>query len=885
MRFLILILLLAGPLAALDLSDPVAAEAELEDLVEEWRDAWATNPDAETGQALGSTLHALGIVERQLGMPADAVAHLEEACALLEIHGPELLADAREALAIALQDEGEVIRSEAVLREVLAERRRHPDNRASLAATLDHLALNLLVQGEYPEGGALLEEALELLPKSDLAGRARLLGHLGRLQHNLGSHAKAVSTFRSALDLEFSDPELRFSLRSQQALAKFRLGRVDEAIAESEAIAKEARELLEDRPLLAAPYQNNFGALSLALGFPEAAIASFTHAKEMLQASLGTDHPGLIGVHNNLGVAFQKTGQFEEARAELEIAAELQHRYLPPTHLRAAEIERNLAINALLEGSPDAPELARAATKTGLAILNRLIESGSERERLNFLERFDLVSLPCAIGDPEAIANLLLASKARLLDAMISTVEQTTTPTWTDIRDQLPPDTAFVDFCRYSDFGEDATTRYGAILLTPHQSPRWIELGTADDLHRWLDAFRRRINWNSAILAGESPPPPPLKMAGVLKSMHRRFWAPIEQALPAGTEHLAISPDGAVHFIPFSALVDEDNRLLCRKYLQLTQVTSGRDLLPGDKLEPLSESPWAVLTISDFPRPTPSKQPDLLMQLLASLEPMPGTKQEARALKKEAPGESIFLSDSEATEMAIAKLPSPPGVLHLGCHAFYLGNGAADSEAPLDFDENSQLFQSSGLVLHRGALHQADGRRSNPGDDLLFPTEIAALPLHGTRLVTLSSCDSGSGTPINGEGILGLKRAFAIAGAREVAVALWPISDQSTPEFMERFYQLASRSDRPGQSLWQAQSEMLEPVDSDNFELSVLRYAPFVLTQNHPLRTGSAIERADDGPNWWILAAALPLLLFAAARMLGKRSESPGSQSPDRRPD
>jgi hypothetical protein len=93
---------------------------------------------------------------------------------------------------------------------------------------------------------------------------------------------------------------------------------------------------------------------------------------------------------------------------------------------------------------------------------------------------------------------------------------------------------------------------------------------------------------------------------------------------------------------------------------------------------------------------------------------------------------------------------------------------------------------------------------------------------------------------------------------------------------MERFYQLALRSNRPAQSLWQTQGELLSALPSDDdFELAVLRYAPFVLSQNSPLTTGPAIIVAPKSSalkNPWLIGlTALPLLLFLISHILAKK--------------
>lgn len=864
--------------AALDRGDFVEAEQQLETLADEWRRAWEASGDAAQGREYALTLQALGIIERQAGKPAEALPRFESARPLLAGTDPATRADLAEALALSLQDLGRLADAERELRQVVELRAAGP--RPELLQSRDHLGLLLLARGRYAEAGELLRANLAETPASDRIARARRLGHLARHHHTLGSHARAASILREALALDFQEPELRLALASQLALAQLRLGHHDEARRGLEASADQASALYEGsgRPFLAAPHWINLGALDLSLGNPLQARAAFATALALLEASFPSDHPSLIVPLNNLGCAEQAVGDLAAAGKHLRRAADLQARHLPRVHLRVAENARNLARNALLGKEPAAAAEIDRATGIGLELLGELVRHGSERERLNFLQHLDLVSLPCATGNAERIAAVLTASKARLLDAMLSAQSDAAPPlpTWQEVQRRLPEHSALIDACRYRDEHRSGELRYGAIVLLPAGPPTWVPLGSEEDLQRWLDAFRRRLSWRAGQLAGQSAPAPTLKLRTILQGLHREFWEPLARVLPPGTEEIAFSPDGSLHFLPLSALLDADQRPLCTRHRQLTTVSSARDLIESAPPARLDARPWAVLGVSDFPKSAHAPGSDRLLRLLAELDPMPGTADESDRIRRLAPPGSIFLRNEAATELSLGRLAPSPTVLHLGSHAFFLPPQRA-STAPIDFDENAELLFSGGLLLHRAALRGPDSPLVAADDDLLFPAEVARLPLRDTRLVTLSSCESGVGTAVSGEGLLGLRRGFALAGAREVVVALWPVSDQSTPAFMERFYQLALAANRPAQALWQTQRELLLPAaaaDDDTFETAVLRYSPFVIGQNTPLESSAEITAAPARAAFprrlvWL---ALPLAAFLAARLMARRA-------------
>ncbi|MGC3972538.1 MAG: CHAT domain-containing protein [Pirellulales bacterium] len=87
------------------------------------------------------------------------------------------------------------------------------------------------------------------------------------------------------------------------------------------------------------------------------------------------------------------------------------------------------------------------------------------------------------------------------------------------------------------------------------------------------------------------------------------------------------------------------------------------------------------------------------------------------------------------------------------------------------------------------ALAGANREPGNQTDDgILTSQEIAYLPLQGVDTVVLSACDTGLGDVAGGEGLLGVQRAFQVAGARTTVASYWKVDDLVTRLLMERFY-------------------------------------------------------------------------------------------------
>jgi CHAT domain-containing protein len=87
---------------------------------------------------------------------------------------------------------------------------------------------------------------------------------------------------------------------------------------------------------------------------------------------------------------------------------------------------------------------------------------------------------------------------------------------------------------------------------------------------------------------------------------------------------------------------------------------------------------------------------------------------------------------------------------------------------------------------------------------------VADLDLERTELVVLSACETGRGETAGGEGVLGLQRAFQIAGAKNVVASLWVIDDEATVALMRLFYhKLWNEKKPPAIALREAQLALL----------------------------------------------------------------------------
>ncbi len=121
---------------------------------------------------------------------------------------------------------------------------------------------------------------------------------------------------------------------------------------------------------------------------------------------------------------------------------------------------------------------------------------------------------------------------------------------------------------------------------------------------------------------------------------------------------------------------------------------------------------------------------------------------------------------SDATKKKFINYASEYSHIHIASHGF--------------FNEEEPML--SGVLFSPGHDSDIDEER-----DILFAGEIYGLNLD-CDLVVLSSCESGIGTIARGEGIVALTRGLIYAGAGNLLVSLWKVTDQLTTELMIEFY-------------------------------------------------------------------------------------------------
>ncbi len=325
------------------------------------------------------------------------------------------------------------------------------------------------------------------------------------------------------------------------------------------------------------------------------------------------------------------------------------------------------------------------------------------------------------------------------------------------------------------------------------------------------------------------------------RRLYKSLIGPIENAISASRK-LLIVPDGLLAYLPFETLVTNGSD----KPTARSGVTSRRDRRPsllverfGITYEPSASALAAIsyrkqggvgpskslLAFGDpaYDRETKGSSQTATAGMRGPIPPnhsspivtsytergfnftqLPNTRDEVLAIGSLYPLDqtSVYLGPEAREEAVKAARLDQYRYVHFAAHALI------DDRVPA----------RSGIVLSLVGDSKEDG--------VLQMGEIMRLKLNA-NLVTLSACSTGLGKLFDGEGMVGLTRAFLYAGADSVVVSLWNVNDYATAELMKDFYRNLNRHLPKDEALRQAKLAMLKGRRRESSHPYF--WAPFVL--------------------------------------------------------
>jgi CHAT domain-containing protein len=260
-------------------------------------------------------------------------------------------------------------------------------------------------------------------------------------------------------------------------------------------------------------------------------------------------------------------------------------------------------------------------------------------------------------------------------------------------------------------------------------------------------------------------------------------------------QSVIIVPDGALHELPFEALLLESQptpKYLLDVFPPIAYAPSANILMNLAERPTAETSALTVLTVGNPAYPQAAKSAQAIEAKAANkgslaavsraayiglggqLPPLPATAKECqRVAKAFASAKVTDLEGEKATEQNVRQAIAGCRFIHLAAH------GLVDQQ-------HDNLFGAIALTPPAQAIDSSDN------DGFLSLHEIHSLPLSACQLAVLSACQTNVGPNRPMESGSTIAQAFLAAGARRAVCSHWNVDDASTAELIGEFFERIS---------------------------------------------------------------------------------------------
>jgi CHAT domain-containing protein/Tfp pilus assembly protein PilF len=786
-------------------------------------------------------------------------------------------------LATLLDDMGDYSRARTLLEQSLKimEAKLGPEH-LNVAAAVNNLALLLQTMGDYGRAEKLLLRSLQIKEKA--VGREHpdyltSLMNLGILQQYLGDYDEARRLLEAALELRKKTqgpdhPDVASSLVNL-ARVYLRLREQDKAEKLYERALKIWEQVLgPDHPHLA-DILNDLGLIAFNQNKKDQARALVNRAFEIKKKAFGEGHPAVILNRINVVYMHWALGDVESAREQMRQTFEYIEANIHPLLEATSERERIALILSqrgylntylsLFARPEDSARVYRAvlrwkgvvantlAAQRAAVLASREPELKEPFEQLGRLRRtLARVVFAAPPGGDRERWDQWIESLNRQKDELERRLAQKSrafaqkkalsAAGFEEICKQLEPGQAVLDYLEYELLvpddprdleGSRRRWKFAAFLLLGGdcRSPLRVEIGDSKPIDEAVEHYRRLIEQSTSVS----------RLNRAAMKLKKLVWDPLSGKLGKRT-HIWIVPDGSLSAVPFCALVGGKGDYLIETYT-LGYLSSGLDLVRLAR-QPERGKDALVAGGIDYGRaedaPGAASPADLRAPKAESglfpVEALPGTQAEAEAvaglLEKAGVGSVRVLSGQRASEARIKQESPGKRFLHLATHGFFATGKVRSALAGNQAGGLDARVGGFNPMLLSGVVLSGANAKTGEEDGVLTALEVSGLDLRGTELVTLSACETGLGELVTGEGVLGLRRAFAEAGAQALVLSLWKIPDEETRVLMEAFYrQVVDYPDvDKAEALRRAQLQMIAKQKNSQAGIDPRTWAAFIVS-------------------------------------------------------
>jgi CHAT domain-containing protein/Tfp pilus assembly protein PilF len=732
-------------------------------------------------------LYELGYEQTDRGQFQEALATFERALALARQSGDRHL-------------EGVILNDIAVVYRILGDYpqaleflnqaftlRQDINDTSGIGQTLVNFGAVYQSLSDYPQALDYYQQALPILQaEQERYGEAVILTNMGELYRQLGQPKKALTSFENALS-RFEEEGDQFAM----GIVFANIGAAYDALGE----LSQSLEFYQKSLAIATEVEDNLGIGQtwINIGAIYEKLADYPQAIQAYQQGLAVmmelgELDSIGQAFNNLGSVHRRMGDYAQALDFYERALEIRENM---GNRAGMAVTLNNKGVALFEAGklPEATETLYA----GIDVLESLRPGLSDINKVSIFDKYRHtygVLQKALIAQNQAEKALTVAERGRAR-AFVELIAKRLSPEAVQefATRQIPPPT-IPDIQQVAAEQNATLVQYSIVVDNAAKNSAlfiWVVKPTGEITFREVDLSQLeefRDNLVPFLVSEETDASSETLLTALVrgsrsfitetlpsiprgevdpkhfKKLHELLIAPIADLLPQTPEEKVIFiPYEELFFVPFPALIDENDRYLIEKHTILTSPGIQVLQIARKAKRDRPRETEGALVVGNPVMPIFARNPG---EPAVGLGNLPAAEQEAMAIAAMLNTQPLI--GSEATETAVVERMGSAGIVHLATHGF--------------LDD----FSESGLL---GAIALAPSDRD---DGLLTSEEIIGLELNA-GLVVLSACNTGGGS-ITGDGIIGLSRAVIGAGAESVIVSLWTADDQATAQLMQEFYRV-----------------------------------------------------------------------------------------------
>lgn len=364
--------------------------------------------------------------------------------------------------------------------------------------------------------------------------------------------------------------------------------------------------------------------------------------------------------------------------------------------------------------------------------------------------------------------------------------------TWNDVRKKLGKNDVaieFVEINKLESFDRSAFC-YGALILrNDYKHPVFVELDSKETIDNNIDSLLHSVNFGSRLTVS--------RWNTASERLYKLIWGKLTDYIHL-EDNVYFSADGLMHKTPIELLSDGLGNYANEKY-NIFRLSSTRELCKKRKEGITSVVLYGGLLYDAEPKGQETDSLNAFQRFEDSSTRsgwnfLPASEAEIDSISSLLALQGINVMKKkglDGTEESFKELSGMDlSVVHIATHGFYFPQKEAHYLGYFHSQADISPMKRSGLMMTGGQIAwMGSNNIEQDGDGILTSEEIATIDLSNVSMVVLSACQTGLGDIDTGaEGVIGIQRAFKLAGVQSLLMSLWKVDDNATSYMMQTFY-------------------------------------------------------------------------------------------------